>query len=69
MKTEDLFGITLQTLSPQEVKDKMGNNQIVLIDVHTLFEYGFEHIWGALLFGPAAELCRSFNRVLCAKGE
>ncbi|MBL4750476.1 MAG: rhodanese-like domain-containing protein [Amylibacter sp.] len=54
MKTEDLIGVTLQTLSPQEVKDKMDNNEIVLIDVRTPFEYGFEHILGALLFPLAS---------------
>ena len=54
MKTENLIGVTLQTLSPQEVKDKMDNNEIVLIDVRTPFEYGFEHILGALLFPLAS---------------
>ncbi len=54
MKTEELFGVTLQTLSPQEVKDKMDQNQIVLIDVRTPYEYGFEHIPGALLFPMAS---------------
>ncbi|MFK5998629.1 MAG: rhodanese-like domain-containing protein [Rhodobacterales bacterium] len=50
MKTEDLNGETLQVLSPQEVKEKMDKHEIVLIDVRTPYEYGFEHIAGALLF-------------------
>jgi len=54
MKTEELNGVTLQTLTPQEVKDKMDQNQIVLIDVRTPYEYGFEHIPGALLFPMAS---------------
>lgn len=50
MKTENLNGAPLQVLSPHEVKDKLDRNEIVLIDVRTPFEYGFEHIPGALLF-------------------
>lgn len=50
MKTEDLNGETLTIYTPQEVKEKLDRNEITLIDVRTPFEYGFEHILGALLF-------------------
>lgn len=48
--TEDLGGCTLDVLSPEEVKAKMENQEIVLIDVRTPAEYAFEHIHGAMLF-------------------
>lgn len=50
MKTENLNGEELQILSPQEVKEKLDQNEIVLIDVRTPYEFGFEHIPGAMLF-------------------
>jgi len=50
MKTEDINGEELKILTPQEVKERLDRNEIVLIDVRTPYEYGFEHIPGALLF-------------------
>ena len=50
MKTEDLHGTTLETWTPEEVKAGIDESRIVLIDVRTPYEYGFEHIPGALLF-------------------
>lgn len=54
MKTENLNGETLKVLSPHDVKEMIDRNEIVLIDVRTPFEYGFEHIPGALLFPMAS---------------
>ena len=48
--TEDLGGCTLDVLSPEDVRTKMANGEIVLIDVRTPAEYAFEHIAGAMLF-------------------
>ncbi|MFA8443922.1 rhodanese-like domain-containing protein [Yoonia sp.] len=39
----------LETWTTQEVHDAFGRNEIVLIDVRTPQEYGFERIEGALL--------------------
>jgi rhodanese-related sulfurtransferase len=50
MKSEDLHGTTLETWTPEEVKAGIDEGRIVLIDVRTPYEYGFEHIPGALLF-------------------
>ncbi|MGJ8587389.1 MAG: rhodanese-like domain-containing protein [Yoonia sp.] len=50
MKTEDLHGTALETWTPEEVKAGIDESRIVLIDVRTPYEYGFEHIPGALLF-------------------
>ena len=50
MKSEDLHGTALETWSPEEVKAGIDESRIVLIDVRTPYEYGFEHIPGALLF-------------------
>jgi len=50
MKTENLSGVELGVLSPQDVKEKLDRNEIVLIDVRTPYEFGFEHISGAMLF-------------------
>lgn len=50
MKTEELHGLTLEVWTPAEVKAGLDENRVVLIDVRTPFEYGFEHIPGALLF-------------------
>jgi rhodanese-related sulfurtransferase len=50
MKSEDLHGTTLETWTPEEVKAGIDESRIVLIDVRTPYEYGFEHIPGALLF-------------------
>jgi rhodanese-related sulfurtransferase len=49
-KTEKLGGAVLETLTPQEVKERFDRNEIVLIDVRTPAEYAFEHIPGAMLF-------------------
>jgi rhodanese-related sulfurtransferase len=50
MKSEDLHGTTLETWTPEEEKAGIDESRIVLIDVRTPYEYGFEHIPGALLF-------------------
>ena len=50
MKTEILGSSKLDVLTPEEVKQRFDNNEIVLIDVRTPAEYEFEHIPGALLF-------------------
>ena len=50
MKSEDLHGTALETWTPEEVKAGIDESRIVLIDVRTPYEYGFEHIPGALLF-------------------
>jgi len=50
MQTEDLHGTALETWTPEEVKAGIDESRIVLIDVRTPYEYGFEHIPGALLF-------------------
>lgn len=50
MKTENTHGVELETWTPAEVKAGLEGKRIVLIDVRTPYEYGFEHIPGALLF-------------------
>ncbi len=52
---EALDGGTLTTLSPQELKAKLDDDAVVIIDVRTPQEYAFQHIEGALLL-PLAEL-------------
>lgn len=57
-KTENLGGTALTVMSPADVKQAFDANQIVLIDVRTPNEFGFEHIAGAMLapmscFDPA----------------
>lgn len=49
-QSETIGGATLETLSPQEVKDRFDRNEIVIIDVRTPAEFAFEHIAGAMLF-------------------
>ena len=49
METETTDHGTLETWTPQEVRDAFQRNEIVLIDVRTPQEYGFERIDGALL--------------------
>lgn len=49
METETTNQGTLETWTPQEVQDALDRNEIVLIDVRTPQEYGFERIEGALL--------------------
>jgi len=49
MKTDITEHGTLETWTPQEVQDAFERNEIVLIDVRTPQEYGFERIEGALL--------------------
>lgn len=49
MKTEELAGGTLDTLTPDEVAEMLAKNEIVLIDVRTPQEYMFERVRGALL--------------------
>jgi rhodanese-related sulfurtransferase len=48
--TEQLGNCTLDVLTPEEVKQKLDANEIVLIDVRTANEFAFEHIPGAMLF-------------------
>ncbi|MEI2387320.1 rhodanese-like domain-containing protein [Breoghania sp. JC706] len=50
MKTETVSGVELQVLTPEEVKERLDRDEIVLIDVRTPAEYSFEHIAGAMLF-------------------
>ncbi len=49
MKTEDTDHGTLETWTTEEVSGAFERGEIVLIDVRTVQEYGFEHIPGALL--------------------
>lgn len=49
MKTETVDGATLETWTVEEVAAAYDRQEIVLIDVRTIQEYGFEHIGGALL--------------------
>jgi len=49
MKTETVDGATLETWTVDEVAAAYDRQEIVLIDVRTIQEYGFEHIGGALL--------------------
>lgn len=51
MSTKEKMGNTvLETMTPQETKERFDRNEIVLIDVRTPVEYAFEHIAGAMLF-------------------
>lgn len=50
MNSEEVNGLRLETWTPEEVKAGLDDNRIVLIDVRTPYEYGFENIPGALLF-------------------
>lgn len=49
MKSETIGPATLETWTVDEVAEAWAANRIVLIDVRTIQEYGFEHIEGALL--------------------
>ncbi|MEW5422407.1 rhodanese-like domain-containing protein [Amorphus sp. 3PC139-8] len=49
-QSETIGGATLETLTPQEVKDRFDRNEIVIIDVRTPAEFAFEHIAGAMLY-------------------
>ena len=49
MKTEDVGEAVLETWDVEEVAEAFDRDEIVLIDVRTVQEYGFEHIGGALL--------------------
>lgn len=49
MKTEDVNGKTLETWTPEEVKQALDANEIILIDVRTPPEYMIEHVEGAML--------------------
>jgi len=49
MKTEDVGEAVLETWDVEEVAAAFERDEIVLIDVRTVQEYGFEHIGGALL--------------------
>lgn len=48
-QTEDLSNGTLEIYSPEEVHEGMKAGRILLIDVRTPMEFGWEHIHGALL--------------------
>ncbi len=54
MKTEEAEGGTLETWTPQEVHTALDEGRVVLIDVRTPMEYGFERIGAALLM-PLSE--------------
>ena len=47
MKTETVENGTLENWTPAEVKEAFDRDEIVLIDVRTPQEYGFERIEGA----------------------
>ncbi len=49
MENEKTENGTLENWTPQEVKDAIERNEIVLIDVRTPQEFGLERIDGALL--------------------
>jgi len=51
--SEQVGNATLETLSPNEVKERFDRNEIVLLDVRTPQEYAFEHIPGAMLLPMA----------------
>ncbi len=53
MKTETVGDATLETWSVDEVADAWNRDEIVLIDVRSVPEYGFEHIGGAMLMPMA----------------
>ncbi len=50
MKTETLAGAAFTIYTPEEVHEKIGSHEIVVIDVRTAAEYAFEHLSQALLF-------------------
>lgn len=49
MQSEQINGKTLETWTPDEVRDGLAKKEIVLIDVRTPAEYMFESVEGALL--------------------
>lgn len=49
MQTETIDGAVLETWDVNDVAAAWAANEIVLIDVRTVQEYGLEHIEGALL--------------------
>ncbi|NNE24703.1 MAG: rhodanese-like domain-containing protein [Rhizobiales bacterium] len=49
MDTETTEHGILESWTPEEISEAFANNEIVLIDVRTPQEYGFERIEGALL--------------------
>lgn len=53
MKTEMTEDGELETWTPQEVSEGLGNGRVVLVDVRTPAEYAFEHVEGALLLPMA----------------
>jgi rhodanese-related sulfurtransferase len=52
-KVEQIGEATFENLTPDEVRARLDQNEIVLIDVRTPQEYAFEHIPGAMLFPMA----------------
>ena len=54
-REESLTGGTLRTISPHELQALLDQEAVVLVDVRTPQEYGFQRIPGALLL-PMAEL-------------
>ena len=75
METEKTDHGTLEHWTPQEVKDAFDRDEIVLIDVRTPQEYGFERIEGALLapmqaFDPSHMPGQSDKRIVfhCGSG-
>ena len=49
MQVEHVDGAVLETWDVEEVAAAWASNDIVLIDVRTIQEYGLEHVEGALL--------------------
>ena len=76
METEQAEGGTLETWTPDEVRDAMEKGEIALIDVRTPQEYAFEHVRGALLLpmhemDPALLPAQDGKRVVfhCGSGK
>ncbi len=59
MQSENYANGTLETWTPDEVREAMDKEEIVLIDVRTPQEYMFEHIEGVLLSPMAFFSARS----------
>lgn len=75
MQTEDFDGKTLETWTPDEVKQALDEGKVVLVDVRTPPEYMMDHIEGAMLmpmsfFKPAALPGQEGKRIVlhCGSG-
>lgn len=73
--TEGLNGEILQVLTPKEVRERLDRDGIVLIDMCTPFENGFEHARGAPLlpmssYDPGEMPCQTGKPIVfhCGSG-